>query len=82
MVASEPTRCLKADLRDADWWDGIWEDATVQAAQETGLSSFRGHCPWTVEQVLDSDWRPPIPRSAMIDSKAVRQQHRWPTRRY
>ncbi|MBK5966545.1 hypothetical protein CCR95_21325 [Thiocystis minor] len=56
------TPSLKADLRDADWWDGIWEDATVQAAQETGLSSFPDHCPWTVEQVLDSDWRPPIPQ--------------------
>ena len=56
------TPSLKGDLQDADWWDGIWEDATVQAAQETGLPSFPDHCPWTVEQVLDSDWQPPIPR--------------------
>ncbi len=52
------TPSLKADLADADWWEGVWEDATAQAAQETGLSSFPEGCPWSSEQVLGLDWLP------------------------
>jgi hypothetical protein len=52
------TLSLKADLADADWWEGVWEDATAQAAQETGLSSFPEGCPWSSEQVLGLDWFP------------------------
>ena len=52
------TPSLKADLEDADWWEGVWEDATAQAAQETGLSVFPERCPWSAEQVLELDWLP------------------------
>jgi hypothetical protein len=52
------TPSLKADLADADWWEGVWEDATAQAAQETGLSSFPEDCPWSSAQVLGLDWLP------------------------
>ncbi|NEV64831.1 DUF29 domain-containing protein [Thiorhodococcus minor] len=55
------TPSLKNDLSDEDWWDGVWEDATVQAAQETGLGSFPEDCPWSVEEVLDAEWLPTAP---------------------
>ncbi len=52
------TPSLKTDLQDEDWWEGVWEDATAQAAEETGLSSFPEHCSWSAEQVLGLDWLP------------------------
>ncbi|MTW22085.1 DUF29 domain-containing protein [Allochromatium palmeri] len=52
------TPSLKTDLSDADWWDGVWEDASAQAAQETGLAVFPDTCPWRAEQVLETDWLP------------------------
>ena len=52
------TPSLKTDLQDADWWEGVWEDATAQAAEETGLSSFPECCHWSTEQVLGLDWLP------------------------
>ncbi|NEX15668.1 MAG: DUF29 domain-containing protein [Halochromatium sp.] len=55
------TPSLNADLNDLDWWDGVWEDATVQAAQETGLSQFPEHPPWPIENILDAEWLPPKP---------------------
>jgi hypothetical protein len=48
------TPSLKADLADAEWWD----DATIQAVQETGLTGFPEHCPWSPLQVLDPGFRP------------------------
>jgi len=55
------TPSLKVDLGETEWWEDVWGDATVQAAQETGRSDFPEQCPWSVEQVLDNDWRPPSP---------------------
>ena len=52
------TPSLKADLNDPDWWDAVWEDATVQAARETGLGRFPEHCPWPTEDVLETEWLP------------------------
>ncbi len=52
------TPSLKTDLQDVDWWEGVWEDATAQAAEETGLSSFPECCLWSTEQVLGLDWLP------------------------
>ena len=52
------TPSLKSELQDADWWESLWEDATAQAAQETGLSSFPECCPWSSGQVLGLDWLP------------------------
>ena len=52
------TPSLRADLQESEWWEGVWEDATAQAAEETGLSSFLECCPWSAEQVLELDWLP------------------------
>ena len=54
----DKTPSLQKDICDPDWWDAAWDDATAQAAQETGLSSFPEHCPWPAEQVLDLCWLP------------------------
>ena len=52
------TPSLKADLQETEWWEGVWDDATAQAAEETGLSSFPERCPWPAERVLGLDWLP------------------------
>lgn len=53
------TPSLRRDLYDEDWWEAAWEDATAQAAQETGLSLFPEHCPWPAVQILAPEWLPP-----------------------
>lgn len=55
------TPSLKTDLNDPEWWEAVWEDATVQAARETGLGQFPEHCPWSTENVLETEWLPPSP---------------------
>lgn len=48
----EDTPSLRGKLADARWWSGAWDEATAQAAQETGLADFPDACPWTTEEVL------------------------------
>jgi hypothetical protein len=55
------TPSLRPRLAEPDWWQGIWDDATAQAAQETGLSDFPDSCPWSPNDVLDSTWLPDLP---------------------
>lgn len=52
------TPSLRRRLDDDEWWAGVWDDATAQAAVETGLADFPDACPWTTEQVLDQTWKP------------------------
>ena len=52
------TPSLKPNLDDADWWAGVWDDATAQAASEAGLADFSDTCPWSPEEVLSEDWLP------------------------
>jgi hypothetical protein len=52
------TPSLRPILEDPEWWAGVWDDATGQAASETGLADFPETCPWSAAQVLDQDWRP------------------------
>ena len=52
------TPSLRPKLDDPDWWAGVWDDATAQAAEETGLSDFPDICPWTPVQTLDPGWLP------------------------
>jgi len=52
------TPSLRPELDNPDWWAGVWDDATAQAAQETGLSDFPETCPWTPNQILDPAWLP------------------------
>ncbi|MBK1650526.1 DUF29 domain-containing protein [Rhabdochromatium marinum] len=52
------TPSLQPKLDDPDWWQAVWDDAIVQAAQETGLADFQESCPWVREQVLAESWLP------------------------
>ena len=54
----QETPSLKAKLDSREWWDGVWEDAVAQAAQETGLADFPETCPWAREAILDEAWLP------------------------
>jgi hypothetical protein len=54
----QETPSLLPKLDDPDWWAGVWDDATAQAAQETGLSDFPETCLWTPNQILDPTWAP------------------------
>jgi hypothetical protein len=53
------TPSLKPMLHDAEWQEEIWSDAVVAAIEETGLEELPQTCPWTMEQVLDTNWLPP-----------------------
>jgi hypothetical protein len=52
------TPSLGPRLDDPSWWAGVWDDAIAKAADETGLSDFPEHCPWTPGQILNADWLP------------------------
>ncbi len=54
----DETPSLRTKLDDPDWWAAVWDDATAQAAQETGLSEFADVCPWPASDVLDQEWLP------------------------
>jgi hypothetical protein len=54
----DETPSLRPKLSDPDWWTGIWDDATAQAAEATGLSDFPETCPWAPGEVLDPEWLP------------------------
>lgn len=51
-IRLEDTPSLRGKLADTRWWQGVWDDATAQAAQETGLADFPEVCPWTADEVL------------------------------
>lgn len=59
-IALRKTPSLKATLHDADWRQDAWLDALSLAASETGLprSTFPSSCPWTIDQLLTTDWLP------------------------
>lgn len=52
----ERTPSLKAMLRNADWREEIWSDAVAAASAEADLEDLPLSCPWSLAQVLDSDW--------------------------
>lgn len=57
-IAKTPS--LKADLQDSDWWEGVWGDALIKAADETGIEFDRlpSACPWPKEKVLSDEYFP------------------------
>jgi len=52
------TPSLRPKLAEPDWWAGVWDDATAQAAEETGLSDFPETCPWDAREILNQEWFP------------------------
>ncbi|MFA7239887.1 MAG: DUF29 domain-containing protein [Sulfuricellaceae bacterium] len=49
---------LKASLDDSAWWFETWGDAVYSATKETGLEDFPDSCPWTYQQIMDSNFWP------------------------
>jgi hypothetical protein len=49
---------LKTALQDPAWWARVWADAVSKAIDETGLSAFPDECPWGIDRILNSDWKP------------------------
>uniref|UniRef100_UPI000AEE0818 DUF29 domain-containing protein n=1 Tax=Candidatus Thiosymbion oneisti TaxID=589554 RepID=UPI000AEE0818 len=49
------TPSLRPKLAESDWWTGVWDDATAQAAEETGLSDFPEICPWEPSEILNQE---------------------------
>ncbi|HYN76760.1 MAG TPA: DUF29 domain-containing protein [Lamprocystis sp. (in: g-proteobacteria)] len=54
----DETPSLRPKLADPAWWAGVWDDATAQTAEETGLSDFPETCPWGPGAILDEAWLP------------------------
>ena len=56
------TPSLKSDLQDAEWWEGVWGDALIKAADETGIAfdKLPTTCPWTEQQVFSADFFPDL----------------------
>ncbi|SDY44381.1 protein of unknown function DUF29 [Allochromatium warmingii] len=52
------TPSLKHSLNESDWWEDVWADARALAIQETGLTDFPPHCPWSLAAILDLQWLP------------------------
>ena len=52
------TPSLSPLLVDPDCRAGVWDDATAQAASETGLADFPETCPWQASAVLSSNGLP------------------------
>lgn len=49
---------LKPLLDDEEWLAHAFNDAVQLASEQTGLDEFPDTCPWTVQQILDPDFRP------------------------
>ena len=56
--ALKKTPSLKTLLANEEWWEGVWGDAWVEAARETGLDNFPEACPWTFAEIRDDGWLP------------------------
>ncbi|MCX7112904.1 MAG: DUF29 domain-containing protein [Proteobacteria bacterium] len=56
------TPSLKSDLQDAEWWESVWGDALIKAADETGIAFdlLPTSCPWTEQQVFSADFFPDL----------------------
>ena len=54
------TASLKSDLQDAEWWEGVWGDTLIKAADETGIDigQLPSRCPWLDEQILSAEFYP------------------------
>ncbi|SJM93356.1 DUF29 domain-containing protein [Crenothrix polyspora] len=49
---------LKSKLNDPEWFAAIWSDAVTMAVNETGMAGFPKSCPWSIEEILSSEWLP------------------------
>jgi hypothetical protein len=51
---------LRPKLSESKWLEKVWADARMNASKETriGFDKFPEICPWSMEQVLQTDWLP------------------------
>jgi hypothetical protein len=54
----EENPSLRASLTNPNLLVGVWADAVTKAIAETGLAEFPDDCPWSVAQVLASEFYP------------------------
>ena len=54
----DETPSLRPRLDERNWWAGVWDDATAQAAEEAGLADLPETCPWGPSEILDQEWLP------------------------
>ena len=52
------TPSLQSDLSDPEWLEDVWGDAEDQAMKDTGITNLPSQCPWSMAQVLSSDFLP------------------------
>lgn len=52
------TPSLKNSLSDERWTRKIWADAVTKAIDETGLDVFPETLPWSMPQILNTDFYP------------------------
>lgn len=59
-IALKETPSLKVSLKNDDWREVSWIQATDLAVKETGIEKtvFPEFCPWTPEQILAADFFP------------------------
>lgn len=52
------TPSLKVDLRDSQWWEGVWSDAIITATKDTNIDCFPETCPWKPEDINSNEFWP------------------------
>jgi hypothetical protein len=54
----QKTPSLQHVLADPGWLQEVWDDALMQAYQDTHLSDFPEQAVWTIEQIRDPAFLP------------------------
>jgi hypothetical protein len=57
-AALDETPSLGGVLRDPAWQERVWGDALTQALRDTDVDDLPDACPWSMDDVRDSDFWP------------------------
>lgn len=52
------TPSLKNELSNTDWLADVWTDVLTMTTKETGIGELPETCPWSIDDVLSTDWLP------------------------
>ena len=52
------TPSLKNELSNPDWLEDVWGDVLTMTTKETGVGELPETCPWSIDDVLSTDWLP------------------------
>jgi len=58
LLRLKKTPSLKAFFIEEDRFDDAYLDGLLMAEKETGLEHFPSDCPWSIDDVLSTDWLP------------------------